>query len=106
MGMYCCCGVKKCADGWVCECDWNEWFLCHEIEHLPVKVAIKLHPDVNGIYDVRTFECGDYFEEKSSFCTEEKNWGAFTNQAISKWEIVYDDHWTGFKGVYAWKGKF
>lgn len=104
MGMYCCCGVKK-RDGWVCECDWKDWFLCFESENIPIKVPIKDYPEEDGIYQVRTFDSGDYFEEESEFCTQEKNWGEDTNQAISKWKIEYNDHWMGFKGVYAWKYK-
>jgi len=105
MGMYCCCGVKKRSEGWVCECDWNGWFLCFELESAPKSVPIKAHPDIDGIYEVRTFDCGDYFEEESEFSVEEKNWGEPTNEAISKWKIEYNDNWVGFKGVYAWKDK-
>lgn len=104
MGMYCCCGVKK-REGWVCECDWKGWFLCFECENIPVKVPIKTHPDEDGFYEVRTFDTGDYDEEESEYSTIEKNWGQDTNQAVSRWKIEYDDNWTGFKGVYAWKEK-
>lgn len=102
MGMYCCCGVKK-RDGWVCECDWEGWFLCFECENIPVNVPIKSHPEVDGIYEVRTFDSGDYFEETSEFSTIEKNWDEETNQAISHWRIEYNDNWTGCRGVFAWK---
>jgi hypothetical protein len=104
MGMYCCCGVKK-RDGWVCECDWNGWFLCFESENIPNPPPVKCHPDKDGLYDVRVFEDGDYNETESEFCTIAKNWGEYTNQAISKWKIVYDDHYCGFRGVFAWKKK-
>lgn len=102
MGMYCCCGVKK-KDSWVCECDWDGWFLCFDLDSAPKSVPIKLYPDEDGIYEVRIFEDGDYKETESEFSVVEKNWGEKTNQAISKWKIEYDDHWVGFRGVYAWK---
>lgn len=104
MGMYCCCGVKKYGD-WVCECDWDGWFLCFKCENIPVKVPIKDIPDKDGIYEVRVFEDGDYNENESEFCTLKKNWGEYTNQAISNWKITYQDGWCGFRGVYAWKTK-
>lgn len=108
MGMYCCCGVRK-MDGWICECDWNGWFLCFENfidgECSPKHIPIKKCPDEDGIYEVRTFDDGDYHEEESEFCTQEKNWGQPTNEAISHWKIEYDDNWMGYKGVYAWKEK-
>ena len=102
MGMYCCCGVKKRSEGWKCQCDWEDWFLCFELDSAPKNVLIK-NPDKDGVYPVRTFDDGDYFEEESEFSIKEKNWGEDTNKAISKWKIEYADHWTGFKGVYAWK---
>lgn len=109
MGMYCCCGVKK-VDGWVCECDWKDWFLCwkqerNDIHAIPVDVPIKEIPDKDGIYLVRVFEDGDDYETESEFCLSEKNWGEFTNQAISRWQIEYSDNWMGYRGVYAWKSK-
>jgi hypothetical protein len=105
MGMYCCCGVKK-RDGWVCECDWNGWNLCFEFNSSPKNVHIKSHPDIDGVYEVRTFgDGGDYHEEESEFSIEEKNWGQPTNQAISRWKIEYDDHYMGLTVVYAWKEK-
>ena len=104
--MYCCCGVKK-RDGWVCQCDWDGWFLCFQPQHLniPKPPPVKCYPDKSGFYEVRVFEDGDYNETESEFCTIEKNWGEYTNQAISKWKIVYDDHYCGFRGVLAWKEK-
>lgn len=51
------------------------------------------------------FEDGDDNETESEFSLTEKNWGHLTNQAISHWEIVYDDNWMGFRGVFAWKPK-
>ncbi len=109
MGMYCCCGVKK-RYGWVCECEWDGWFLCweqtnNEIHSIPVPVPVKKIPDKDGIYQVRIFEDGDDDETESEFSLIEKNWGEFTNQAISHWKIVYIDNWTGYRGVYAWKEK-
>ena len=109
MGMYCCCGVKK-RDGWVCQCDWEGWFLCWKQENLdihsiPIDVPIKKIPDKDGIYLVRVFEDGDDNEVESEFCLLEKNWGEVTNQAISHWKIVYNDNWMGYRGVYAWKEK-
>lgn len=108
MGMYCCCGVKK-RDGWKCECDWKDWFLCFQMDYqkdnLPKDIPIKEIPDKDGIYEVRTFEDGDYDEEESEFSLTKKNWGQYTNQAISHWKIVYNDNWMGYKGVYAWKKK-
>lgn len=107
MGMYCCCGIRK-RDDWVCECDWNGWFLCFKKDtedNFPKNIPIKPIPDKDGIYVVRTFEDGDYYEETSEFSTIEKNWGEFTNEAISHWKIAYDDNWLGFRGVYAWKEK-
>ncbi len=108
MGMYCCCGVKK-RNGWICECDWNGWFLCFEMDYqkdnLPKNISIKEIPDEDGIYEVRTFDSGDYYEETSEFSIVKKNWGQDTNQAISHWKIEYDDKWMGYKGVYAWKEK-
>lgn len=103
MGMYCCCGVKK-IDGWVCECDWKGWYLCFELDSAPKDVIIKL-PQKDGVYQVRTFDCGDYSEEESKFSLTKKNWGQPTNEAISHWEIEYDDNWLGYIGVYAWKEK-
>lgn len=105
MGMYCCCGVKKRSEGWICECDWNGWFLCFEMKNIPVKVPIKNIPDKDGLYHVRTFEDGDYHEVESEFSRIEKNWGQLTNQAISHWEIEYNDNWMGYRSVYAWKEK-
>jgi hypothetical protein len=106
MGIYCCCGVKK-RGVWICECDWNGWFLCFEMDYtednFPKNIPIKLHPDVNGIYQVRTCDQGDYDEEESEFSLIEKNWGEYTNEAISHWKVTYEDGWTGHKGVYAWK---
>lgn len=103
MGMHCCCGVKKRDNGWECACDWNGWFLCFEHENVPKNVPIKKHPEIDGEYNVRVFEDGSDHEAISKFCTEEKNWGQYTNEAISKWEIEYDDNWMGYRGVYAWK---
>ncbi len=106
MGMYCCCGVKK-RDGWKCECDWDGWFSCFKIDHaednFPKNIPIKHHPDIDGTYEVRTCDSGDYNEEKSEFSLIEKNWGELTNQAISRWKIEYNDNWMGYKGVFAWK---
>jgi hypothetical protein len=104
MGMYCCCGVKKRQD-WVCSCDWDGWFLCYERDNLPVKVPIKKIPDKDEIYEVRIFEDGDDRETTSKFSLVKKNWGQYTNQAISNWEVEYDDKWSGFIGVFAWKEK-
>lgn len=105
MGMYCCCVVKKIKEGWICQCDWNGWFLCFELDSAPKNVPIKKIPDKDGNYEVRIFDDGDDFEEESKFSIIEKNWAQSTNQAISHWEIEYDDNWTGYKGVYAWKEK-
>ncbi len=106
MGMYCCCGVKK-IEGWICECDWEDWFLCFEMDYIQdnfhKSIPIKKHPEIDGVYEVRTFDSGDYKEEESEFSIIPKNWGEITNQAISHWEIEYDDNWMGYKGVYAWK---
>lgn len=106
MGMYCCCGVKK-IDGWKCKCDWKDWFLCfkneHEEDNFPKGIPIKEHPDTDGIYEVRTFDSGDYNEEESEFCIQEKNWAQPTNEAISRWKIEYNDNWLGCRGVFAWK---
>lgn len=104
MGRYCCCGVKMRED-WICQCDWNGWYLCFEKENIPVKVPIKKHPEVDGTYLVRTFDDCDYSEEESEFSIIEKNWGQLTNDAISRWKIEYDDNWMGYRGVYAWKEK-
>ena len=108
MGMYCCCGVKK-TEGWVCECEWDGWFLCFQVDHtkdnFPKNIPIKKIPDEDGTYEVRTFDSGDYYEEESEFSTTEKNWGQETNEAISHWKIEYNDNWLGFIGVYAWKEK-
>jgi len=30
-------------------------------------------------------------------------WGEYTNQAVSRWKIEYNDNWMGYRGVYAWK---
>ena len=103
MGQYCCCGVKRTGD-WVCECDWDGWYLCFEMEHLPKPVPIKVHPDSDGTYLVRTFD-EDYDEDESEFSLIEKNWGESTNKMISRWKIEYCDGWTGYMGVYAWKGQ-
>lgn len=110
MGMYCCCGVKK-RDGWVCKCDWEGWFLCWEqktqdLHAIPVKVPVKEIPDKEGIYLVRVFEDGDDHEVESEFSLTKKNWGEFTNQAISHWKIEYNDNWMGYRGVYAWKRNY
>lgn len=102
MGMYCCCGVKK-RDGWQCECDWTDWFLCFEVEGVSKDIPIKKIPDKDGMYQVRCFEDGDYYEDESMFCLTEKNWGQDTNKQISHWEIEYSDGWMGYRGVYAWK---
>ena len=106
MGMYCACGVKK-RDNWKCKCDWKNWFLCFRKDHIednfPKDIPIKEHPDSDGTYQVRTFEDGDYDEEKSEFSLIKKNWGQSTNQAISHWSVEYNDNWVGYKGVYAWK---
>ncbi len=104
MGIYCCCGIKK-RDNWVCECDWNGWFLCFQHENTPVNVPIKEIPDKDGVYEVRVFEDGDDHETQSEFSLTKKNWGEFTNQAISHWKIEYEDNWMGYRGVYAWKPK-
>lgn len=61
-------------------------------------------PEKEGNYLVRTFEDGDYNEEESEFSIVKKNWGESTNQAVSNWKIQYYDGWTGYRGVYAWKG--
>ncbi len=105
MGMYCACGVKKRREGWKCECDWNCWNLCFELDSAPKNVPINPHPDKEGIYEVRTFGDGDYHEEESKYSLVEKNWGKSTNQAISRWEIEYNDNRLGYTGVYAWKKK-
>ena len=102
--MYCCCGVKK-REGWVCECDWEGWFLCFACENIPVTVPIKEIPDKDGTYEVRVFEDGDYHEMESEFSSVKKDWGEPTNQAVSHWKIEYEDGWCGYRGVYAWKGK-
>lgn len=102
MGMYCCCGVKK-REGWICECDWDGWFLCYEKENLPKKVPIKAHPEINGIYEVRVFADGDDHETEGEFSIVEKNWGECTNQAISHWRVDYFDGWCGFTAIYAWR---
>ena len=105
MGMYCCCGVKK-RDKWTCECDWDGWYLCYEHDNLPCQVPIKIIPEKEGNYLVRVFDDGgDNYEEESEFSLEEKDWGQSTNQAISHWQIEYNDNWAGYKGVYAWKEK-
>lgn len=100
MGMYCCCGVKK-TEEWTCECDWNGWYGVFKTEEMPESVVIKI-PDKDGTYQVRVFEEGDNYEENSEFSCLEKNWGEYTNQAISHWKITYDDGWMGYRGVYAW----
>ncbi|RPI83379.1 MAG: hypothetical protein EHM34_05390 [Nitrosopumilales archaeon] len=110
MAMYCCCGVKKREEGWTCECDWDGWFLCWEQSHpslhsIPVYVPVKEIPNKDGVYLVRVFEDGDDSELESEFSTVEKNWGEYTNEAISRWKIEYNDNWMGFRGVYAWKEK-
>ena len=102
--MYCCCGIKK-RDKWVCKCDWNGWFLCFPVDDLPKEIPIKNHPDKDGLYQVRVFEDGCYDESVSEFSLIPKNWGEYTNQAISKWKIEYCDGYCGFIGVYAWKQK-
>jgi hypothetical protein len=102
--MYCCCGVKK-RDDWVCECNWDGWFLCFECENLPELIPIKSCPDTDGTYEVRVFEDGDHNETESEFSVIKKNWGEYTNQAISNWKITYNDGWCGYRGVYAWKAK-
>ncbi len=66
-------------------------------------MPIKKIPEKEGIYCVRVFEDGDDHETESEFSSKEKNWGEYTNQAISNWKIEYCDNWTGFRGVYAWK---
>ncbi len=101
MGMYCCCGVKK-REGWICECDWDGWSLCFQLDSAPKHVPIK-HPEKDGTYSVRVFEDGDYHEDESEFSTKEKNWGEITNDIISNWKIEYNDSWMGYRGVYAWK---
>ena len=107
MGMYCACGVKKYGDHWKCECDWDGWFLCYKKKHIaknmPDNIPIKTYPEKNGIYQVRVFEDGDDAEYESEYSVIEKNWGEPTNQAISRWKIEYNDNWTGYRGVYAWK---
>lgn len=105
--MYCCCGVKK-REGWVCECDWNGWFLCWEqtnksVHSIPVPVPVKEIPDKDGIYEVRVFDDGDDSETESEFSLIPKNWGEYTNQSISNWKIKYEDGYCGFRAVYAWK---
>lgn len=105
--MYCACGIKK-RDGWVCECDWEGWFLCFEqtnpyVHAIPIPVPVKKIPDKDGIYQVRVFGDGDDYESESEFSIIEKNWGEFTNESISHWKIEYDDGWFGYRGVYAWK---
>jgi hypothetical protein len=110
MGMYCCCGVKK-REGWKCECDWENWVLCFRNNHwsdngFPNNIPIKEIPDKDGLYEVRVFlDCGDYDEDESEFSLTKKNWGQPTNKAISHWKVEYDDGWSGFTGVYAWKEK-
>lgn len=104
MYFYCCCGVKK-RDNWVCDCDWDGWYLCFECKNIPVPVPIKKIPDKDGKYYVRTSECGDFFEEESEFSIKEKNWGRETNKVNSHWEVECDDNWLGYRGVYAWKKK-
>ena len=107
MGMYCCCGVKI-RDEWICECDWEGWFLCWKQERddlysIPVEVQVKEIPDKDGTYLVRIFEDCDYDERESEFSLIEKNWGEYTDQAISHWKISYYDGYMGYRGVYAWK---
>lgn len=106
MGTYCCCGVKK-RDGWICECDWEGWHLCFEmdntIDNFPKNIPIKEHPDKDGTYLVRVFEDGDYDECESEFSIKEKKWEEYINQAISRWKIEYNDGWMGYRGVYAWR---
>lgn len=101
--MYCCCGVKK-DDGWICQCDWKGWNFCFKCDegNFPKNIPIGL-PKKDGIYLVRTFDDGDYSEEKSEFSLSKKNWGEPTNVAISHWKIEYSDDFVGFTGVYAWK---
>lgn len=103
MGMYCCCGVKKMSSGWVCECDWNGWFLCFDNEDSPKNVPIKATPDLDGTYRVRVFEDGDDYEQETEFSVTPKNWGEYTNQQVSNWKVAYWDGWMGYRGVYAWK---
>jgi len=102
MGMYCACGIKK-IDGWKCECDWDGWFICFNPELHQTTAPIKKMPDQEGKYLVRVFEDGDDEETESNFSLVAKNWGQSTNKAISHWEIEYNDEWTGYRGVYAWK---
>jgi hypothetical protein len=107
MGMYCACGVKK-REGWVCECDWDNWYLCFEdkdpsLHGLTTEVPVKKIPDKDGTYQVRVFEDGDYDETESEFSLTKKNWGENTNQMISHWKVEYFDGWVGYRGVYAWK---
>lgn len=103
MGMYCCCGVRK-REVWKCDCDWQRWFACFKTDQMPENICIK-RPDKDGVYKVRVFGDGDNYEDESEFSSVEKNWGEATNQAISNWKIEYDDNWTGYRGVYAWKEK-
>ena len=104
MGMHCCCGIKK-REGWKCECDWTGWFLCFNQETHQTDSPIKDRPDQDGTYMVRVFEDGNDYETESEFSTVAKNWGEYTNQAISHWKVCYEDGWTGYRGVYAWKQK-
>lgn len=109
MVMYCACGQRKTRDkegkdSWICRCDWKEWTACFKTKETPDNITISL-PTKNGIYQVRVFEDGDNYEDVSEFDLEKKNWGNPTNKAISNWKITYDDGWTGYKGVYAWKRK-
>ena len=102
MGRYCACGVKMRLEGWKCECEWEGWYLCFRNNNFP-EIPIKEHPDCDGKYLVRTFDCDDYNEIESEFCLTPKNWGQITNEAISRWEAEYQDGWMGYTGVYAWK---
>ena len=106
MGMYCSCGVKK-RDEWICQCNWEGWYLCFPCEDkpFPKDIPIKQYPDFDGIYEVRVFEDGDDYEDVSEYSIQEKNWGELTNEKISRWKIEYDDGWMGYCGVYAWKEK-
>lgn len=118
MGIYCCCGVKK-REGWICQCDWDGWFLCweqinNEVHSIPVPVPFMKIPDKEGIYKVRVFESKVFevntfidlndYETESEFSLIKKNWGELMNKAISHWKITYDDEWMEYRDVYAWKG--
>lgn len=91
MGHYCCCGQRT-SDP--CECNWEGW---HNLKFNENDL-----PDKDGTYQVRMSEDGEKHECESKFSIMPKRWCS-TSIKDFQWERDYEDGWTGWSRVYAWK---